>query len=174
VSLRAISVQHLDQIERVRLIRNATKDGYSHHNAEISEAEQIAWWEREKPLAWLYADEASEIVGFGLLRQDDAGHWVTVVGVLPEHSGKGYGKEITHNLVTQSPGQCWATARKDNPAAVKLHVLDDWEVIDGPDPRLVYFRTWPPEPRDFTFAMQRHAAVAAPDVRGRVWPGLPG
>ncbi len=141
MTLRPINVQNLGQIERVRLIRNVTRAGYSHHNAEISEAEQIVWWEREKPQAWLYADEASEIVGFGLLRQDDQGHWVTVVGVLPEHGGRGYGKEITHDIVMRSPGPCWATARRDNPAAVALHVRADWIEVPGVDPRLVYFRT---------------------------------
>lgn len=151
--LRPIPVQHYDQIERVRLIRNVTKDGFSNHNAEISEAAQITWWEREKPLAWLYARPDGIVVGFGMLRQD-GGHWVTVVAVLPEYSGQGHGREITHDLVMRSPGQCYATARKDNPAAVKLHAESDWETIAGPDPRLVYFRTRPQEPRDFTFAMQ--------------------
>lgn len=172
MTLRAIPVEHDDQVERMRLLRNATKDGYSAFNENISEAAQITWWRvnRANLRAWLYADEAGLIVGFGLLRRDDAGRWLTTVGVLPEHSGRGYGKWITHDIVFRAPGRCWAAARRDNPAAVALHVGEDWEVIDGYDPRLVYFRTRPSEPRDFTFAMHpslrpSFAAESGPDCR---------
>lgn len=151
MSLRTIRVQFAEQIEYVRYIRNVTKDGFSYHNAEISKAEQIAWWDREKPLAWLYSDADGIVVGFGMLRQDEVGHWVTVVAVLPEHAGHNYGKAITHDLVMRAPGRVYGCARRDNPAAVRLHVPEEWDVIEGPDPRLAYFRTkpelrqWPPE-----------------------------
>ncbi len=140
MNLRTLYVQHADQIEAVRYIRNVTRAGYSFHNAEISKADHLAWWAREQPKAWLYHDTDGIVVGFGLLRQHE-GHWVTVVGVLPEYAGHNYGKEITHDLVMRAPGQCYGIARKDNPAAVRLHVADDWEQIDGPDERLAYFKT---------------------------------
>ncbi len=147
MTLRPLFVKHLDQIERVRLIRNECAAGFSNYTDQIAEGAHWAWWEREKPLAWLYARPDGIVVGFGMLRQDEQGRWVTVVAVLPEYGGQGHGKAITHDIVTRSPGPCFATARRDNPAAVKLHVTEDWETISGPDPRLVYFRTraiWPP------------------------------
>lgn len=137
--LRAIPVTTDDQIELVRCIRNRQAHGFSNFTDQISEAAHITFWEREQPLAWVYLDELGRPVGFGLLRQD-AGRWLTVVAVLPEYGGAGYGKWITHNIVERAPGRCWATARRDNPVAVKLHRAEDWTVVAGPDPRLFYFR----------------------------------
>lgn len=128
-------------VERLRYVRNRTAHGYSTHTEQISEAQQRAWWveNRDRVMGWLYRDEWRTLVGFGLLRQADDGYWLTVVGVLPEHGGRGYGKWITHDIVMRAPGKVRATARKDNPAAVKLHVPEDWRIVDGPDERLVYF-----------------------------------
>lgn len=141
MTLRALPVQTDDQIELVRIIRNQTAHGFSNYTDQISEAAHIAFWEREKPLAWVYLDELGRPVGFGLLRYElDRDHWITVVAVLPEFGGRGYGKWITRDIVSRAPGRVWATARRDNPAAVALHVAEDWETYDGPDQRLVYFR----------------------------------
>jgi hypothetical protein len=32
-------------------------------------------------------------------------------------------------------------ALKTNPAGVKVYVPDDWDMVDGPDERYVYFKT---------------------------------
>lgn len=140
--LHRVPVRLLPEVEAMRQIRNRCKDGFSSYTEEISPAEQIAWWthQGDKVRAWLYEDDLANLVGFGCLRRDAEGRWLTVVAVLPEFGGLGYGKAITHDIVMRSPGRCWATARKDNPAAVKLHIEADWDVVDGPDERLVYFR----------------------------------
>ena len=142
LGLRPILVEHLDQVQRLRLLRNATREGFSFDTHEIGEAEQFAWWERMRGrvLAWLYADGAGLVVGFGVLRQTEDGRWWTSVGVLPEHGGRGYGRAITADLVLRCPGRVWATARRDNPPAVKLHVPRLWDEIEGEDARRVYFR----------------------------------
>jgi GNAT superfamily N-acetyltransferase len=131
--------------DRIRLIRNATRGTYSQNNEEISWCDQQQWWERtkDKRLAWLYHQPGDhEIVGFGVLLLQDDGYWTTTVGVLPAHAGKGYGKAITHDLVVNAPGPCRAMALIDNPAGVRCHDLEqDWDVVDGPDPKYVYFRT---------------------------------
>lgn len=125
-------------------IRNRCKDGFSTHTERLTGEQQERWWfETEgRRLAWLYRSaDTVEYVGFGLLLKQPDGMWTTTVAVLPEYGGLGCGKAITHDIVTRCPGPCRATARKDNPAAVKLHVADDWDVVEGPDERLVYFRT---------------------------------
>jgi GNAT superfamily N-acetyltransferase len=143
VTLVATPVLDARDVEIIRLIRKETREGYSAFNDEITADQQQAWWNanRDHLWAWTYSlpKQPDAIVGFGLLRQDDDGYWLTTVGVLPECTGHGYGKEITHDIVMRAPGRCRATARKDNPAAVKLHVSDDWDIVDGPDERLVYF-----------------------------------
>lgn len=129
--------------EIIRDIRNICRDGFSTETREITSAQQMQWWAETRPrrLAWTYRDSYHNLVGFGLLLKQDDGLWTTTVAVLPEFAGKGYGKEITRDIVSKCPGECRATARKDNPAAVKLHVSEDWDIVDGPDERLVYFRT---------------------------------
>lgn len=129
-------------------IRNICRAGFSNETREISTQQQREWWKSTvmRRVAWLYyeTDEETEQptpVGFGLLLLQDDGLWTTTTAVLPPYSGRGYGKEITHDIVTKCPGECRATARKDNPAAVQLHIPEDWDVVDGPDERLVYFRT---------------------------------
>lgn len=141
MALTAYPIQSDIDVERLRMIRNATAHGFSNHTDQISADQQRAWWAsmQGRVKGWLYRDEYKQLVGFGLLRRDDEGYWLTVVGVLPGYEGRGYGKEITHDIVTRAPGRCKATARKDNPGAVKLHVDADWEIVDGPDERLVYF-----------------------------------
>lgn len=134
-------------VEQLRRVRNICRDGFSFDNAEISIEQQQAWWEanQRQIVGRLYETaRARLLVGYGLLRQTDDGRWWSSVAVLPDHGGHGYGKFITADIIRRCPdGIVWATARRDNPPAVKLHNLADWEIIDGADERLVYFRTRP-------------------------------
>lgn len=138
------AISYFDALEILN-IRNICRDGFSEYNERITGAQQQKWWEETdgKRLAWLYRDDTSKsYVAFGVLLLQDDGFWTTTVGVLPESAGKGYGKAITHDLVERAPGPCRAAARKDNPAAVRCHnITEDWDIVEGPDERLVYFRT---------------------------------
>lgn len=143
MTLTPIPVRSAFEIQVMRRIRNRTASGYAYHNDWISPDQQAVWWADmgERVRAWLYQDGDGATVGFGmLLRHDDGTDWTTV-GVLPEHGGHNYGRQITAHLIRQVPGRVYGCARKDNPAAVFLHVPEDWMMIDGPDPRLVYFQT---------------------------------
>ncbi len=141
--LRAERIERLGQVELLRRIRNACRDGFSHDTHEISPIQQRTWWQahRGRMRAWLYAD-GDTFVGYGLLRQTEDGRWWSSVAVLPEHNGRGYGGTITADLVRRSDEPVWATARLDNPAAIRLHREADWEWL-GQDERLVHFRTRP-------------------------------
>jgi GNAT superfamily N-acetyltransferase len=143
MTLRAIPIEHADQVERLRLLRNLGRETYTHHTAPISEAEQLAWWERMqgRVRAWLYTTPHGLIIGFGLVRQDEAGRWCTTLGVDPDFQGRGYGREITADLVRRNTGPLYGAALRSNPAGVRLHVEADWEPIEGPDPAVAYFRT---------------------------------
>lgn len=143
MTLHPLFINCLDLAYLMVDIRNACREGFSNENNVITPEQQREWWvaTEGKRLAWLYHDEGGHRVGFGLLLLHDDGLWTTTVAVLPEFAGKGYGKYITHDIVVRCPGECRATARKDNPAAVRLHILEDWDIVDGPDDRLVYFRT---------------------------------
>ena len=152
MTLHPLPVDRPARVERMRLIRNRCAAGFANFNDLITAEQQAKWWKANKAnlRAWLYLDDYSNVVGFGLLTRHDDGTLWTTVGVDPQHNGRNWGKFITHHLIGQAPGRVYGAARKDNPAAVRLHVDEDWTECDGPDDRLVYFRTrkadrWPPE-----------------------------
>lgn len=140
-TLVALPVEMRADVEALRLIRNACKDGFSHHNDMITPQAQEAWWSVSKDhvKAWLYSN-LGHLVGYGLVRQTDNGRWWASVAVLPELSGKGYGGAITADLIRRCEGPVYGQARLDNPAAMRLHRATDWEEIDRDD-RLVTYRT---------------------------------
>lgn len=158
--LRAIPVETDLDVEMLRAIRNATRDGYSEHTAEIGVDEQVAWWRenRGRIRAWLYENALGRIVGFGMLRRAEDGEWVTTVGVWPHYTGRGYGSAITRDIVGRAPGSCRATARLDNPAAMRLHHRDDWEEV-GRDGRLAHYRTRPRVPDEVLEDWAEHGWV---------------
>ena len=140
--LTATAATRRAHADRIRLIRNACRGTFSHYNDELTWWAQQQWWTRTegKRLAWLYSDETG-IIGFGVLLLRDDGYWTTTVAVLPDAAGRNYGKAIIHDLVMNAPGPCTGMALKTNPAGVKVYVPDDWDMVDGPDERYVYFKT---------------------------------
>lgn len=152
LALVARPIEDVVDVEALRQIRNACKDGFSHDTTEISAQAQRAWWvaQRGRVKAWLYW-RSDLVIGYGLLRQTDDGRWWTSVAVLPFCAGQGYGGAITADLIRRSDGPVYATARLDNPAARRLHRAADWEET-GRDERLVYFQT--------RYSVQAEAALA--------------
>lgn len=125
-------------------IRHVQRAGFSADQSEIDEARQRAWYAemRHRLHAYLYRDGDGSAVGFGALIQQESGIWVSSVAVLPEHGGRGYGRAITHHLVTSVRHEVYARALLSNPAACALHNPLDWEVT-GEDDTCRYFRTRP-------------------------------
>lgn len=151
MTLTAILVTTPDQVERLRQMRNRCAEGFANFTGQVTEQEQLRWWATHllTVQAWLYSAGVQD-AGFGLLTTHEDGRVFTTVGVLPEHTGHDFGKVITADLITKAPGRVYGCARRDNPAAVKLHIPEDWLEIPGDDPRLIYFRTiksdpWPGE-----------------------------
>jgi GNAT superfamily N-acetyltransferase len=146
LGLRPVPIRGYHAVMQLRMIRNACRDGFAHHTAEIGHAEQLAWWtaNKDRVVGFLYRDLFGFPVGFGLLRRTDDGRWWSSVAVLPAHAGKGFGGAITRHIVRQSPsGVVYAQARKDQPKAMALHNAADWEVV-GEDNRLVHYKTREP------------------------------
>lgn len=133
-------------VELLRHIRNECRGGFSHDTSEITKEQQAQWWENYKGrrLGYLYWIPTSiygrQVIGYGLLREDDLGRPCSSVAVLPAHAGNGYGGYITAHLIRRSPETVYASARKDNPAACALHRAEDWEITDQDD-TLIYYKT---------------------------------
>lgn len=148
-SLTAIAVETAEQVERLRHMRNATAYGFSNDVGQISMQHQHAWWiaMRGRVRAWLYQSE-DQLIGFGMLRQTEDGKWWNSLGVLPAYQRHGYGAEITHDLLLHHQFRSdvgnqplYATVRRENLAALAMHHEQDWDIIDGDDERLTYFRS---------------------------------
>jgi ribosomal protein S18 acetylase RimI-like enzyme len=133
LGLNARRVGDGHDVDMLRSIRNACKDGFAHDNEAISVQAQKAWWivNRDRVKAWLYWREGDGIIGYGLVRQTDDGRWWNSIAVLPLFAGKGYGSAITADLVARcSPyWQIWAEVRVENIAAMRMHRRDDWELM---------------------------------------------
>lgn len=146
-----------NQIDWMRYLRNASIGTFSHDNNVISEEVQHAWWVANRGFvkAWLYLLKPdldsmkpgnvyqSAIIGYGLVRRIYDGTWWNSLAVLPAYRGKGLGSFITADLVQKHEGVLYASVLRDNPAGLAMHHNSDWEIIDGPDTRLIYFRTRP-------------------------------
>jgi GNAT superfamily N-acetyltransferase len=142
--LEAVFITTPDQVESMRLIRNATRFDFSHDHSVISEMHQRAWWVvmRGKIKAWLYYC-AGSLVGYGMIRQTPDGRWWNSLAILPEFRGHGYGTAIVSDLLGQNEERIFASVRRDNLPALAMHHEYDWEryaETDG-DESLVYFRS---------------------------------
>jgi GNAT superfamily N-acetyltransferase len=143
VGLTARPVIDTEDVEWLRVIRNTCRLGFAHDSEPISQTAQEQWWaaNQSNVIAYLYQDAETFIVGFALLRRTEDGRWWSSVAVLPPYSGRGYGGAMTAHIARQSPtGVTHGQARKDNPAACRLHHARDWECI-GEDDRLRTYRT---------------------------------
>lgn len=141
--MNAIEITAGRHVEALRMLRNLTSDGFSSFNGQITREQQEKWWlsMQGKFHGWLYSVDDT-YVGFGLVRLAEDGLWWNSIGVHPDHQGWGYGSYITHDVLVRCQMRMYAAVRRDNPVAIAMHSLDDWDVIDGPEPeRLMYFRS---------------------------------
>jgi GNAT superfamily N-acetyltransferase len=142
--LQAIKIETPEHVELLRQLRNLTSYGFSHFRGYITEDQQEIWWEEHKDHfeGWLYWHMmAQTFVGYGAVRQDSDGKWWNSIAVRPAHQGRGYGTMITHDVLARHHGPVFATVLKDNHAGIAMHHTDDWECIDGPDQRVLYFQS---------------------------------
>ena len=119
--------------ERLRQIRNSCRDYMTGHPAEITPAEQAAWWASEERRAWriwLFEDAWGTPVGFGLIRPV-GGRWWATLGLLPEWRGRGHGTAIYRHLIAQCPGDLHIDVLLTNVASARAAEragfrLEDW------------------------------------------------
>lgn len=149
-TLTARRVQSEADIQTMRLIRNECREGFAHFNGIISESEQRAWWDIEqgRVTAWLYEDEVQfwphgrtpRVVGFGMLRRGHDGQLYTTCAIYPWCTGNNYGKAIMRHMSAQTAERLVGEARRDNPAACKLHHIEGWHLDHETERLAVYTR----------------------------------
>jgi GNAT superfamily N-acetyltransferase len=142
--LESVRVEKDDQVEALRVLRNATSLGFAFFNGQISSTDQQKWWQSMQGYieAWLYWHKYDEIwAGFGMVRLEN-GKWWNSIGVDPVYQGRGYGSFITADILDKHLGTVYAAVRRENASAARMHHTDDWEEITGQDNRrLMYFRS---------------------------------
>jgi hypothetical protein len=140
--LRAVRIQTDELVEQLRQLRNICRGTYVNDNSHITKGMQRVFWKKNKDITigFLYYDEKENLVGFGMIRKIEGKNWFSV-GVHPLCTQHGYGKEITHTLINTIPGDVWSKVLNDNINGLKIHVKEDWEVVDN-DSRITTFRTY--------------------------------
>lgn len=144
--LESHAIETLEDVQAMRVIRNAGRFSFSTDQDEISEEAQCLWWTamQGRVHAWLYRADGT-VVAFGMIRRGDDGRWSPSVGVLAEHQGHRYGGQIVDDLADQARRlhiELHAQARLSNPAAVATHHAKHWHAL-GTDETYAYFRSKP-------------------------------
>ena len=139
-----VEVRNVYAAQVMAIIRNKGAAGFSADNGQISYSDQAAWYAKnaDSITARLYCVGYNYPAGYGLLRRDDSGRLVSSVAVDPEFTGRGIGAAITADIIRATRETVYATARRNNPAAVALHCAADW-VRTAEDSRLAHFETRP-------------------------------
>lgn len=127
--LMARPVVSTDDVEWMRLCRNAGRHGFVFDQREITpEAQAVFWRTRPEGLqAWIVED-AEGPVAYGLLRPRYGCQWWSVA-VAPHARGRGYGAVLT-TAVSYAPETVWSMVRRDNAAAVTMHRAARWDLCD--------------------------------------------
>lgn len=127
-----------EEVEAMRLIRNAGRKWMTHNQGEISPEKQREWWRHARTLstddfsAFIYrADKA--IVGYGLLvrmEQAKSTLWVSLA-VAPDHQGRGYGTCIYEDLKIRCPDEpIYAEVYHGNVASLSAALKAGYKKID--------------------------------------------
>lgn len=133
-------VQSSEDIERVRLLRNASLDGMTKNAYPTRTGEQARYWAENKDRlqAWLYlafpdGDPFGRqiVVGYASLRRAEDGKLWSFMAVAPEYRGQGYGRAIQRHHVRQTDEDVYDEILETNTACLEMtRKSGDWRVID--------------------------------------------
>jgi RimJ/RimL family protein N-acetyltransferase len=121
--LRIKAVSTLDDVMALRILRNECREFMTHRREEISEAEQLVWWQsvggNPKWRIWLvYVPGWDDAVGFVMLRKVLI-RWFVTLGLRPWLRGQGIGTELYRAMRSVCEGDVQAVIRTDNVASIR-------------------------------------------------------
>ena len=93
------------------MIRNACRQWMTRDQSEISEQEQLAWWDAGPRRLWLLENAC-----YGLLVPEAGKTWVSL-GCMPDKRGQGLGRQMYEFLAEQEE-TVWAEILGDNAASL--------------------------------------------------------
>jgi RimJ/RimL family protein N-acetyltransferase len=143
--LRLQSVRALDDIMYLRQIRNECREYMTQHTDEISEADQLLWWQRiaGRPdwRVWLvYTPALPEPIGFAMLRQLKSGYWFTTLGLRAWVRGNGFGTALYRTLRALCVDDVYAVVRQDNIPSQRAAIRAGYEPLQWQAGEQVAFR----------------------------------
>lgn len=133
-----VLVSNLRQAEELRKVRNACCKFMTHYPHEISEEEQVRWFEtldKENFLPFLvYVD--NEIIGYCTLVFRDGVVWLTG-GLYEEYRNQGFGRQVFEWMVVMAKSKGWENimldVAKNNPIAHRLYLRVGFVDVDETD-----------------------------------------
>ena len=123
--MRVEKVQHLDQVEQVRGIRNSCREWMTRDTRHIGSAQQWSWWNAAPRELYLCDD-----VAYALITERDGRKWISL-GVLPDERGRGIGTaiyQLFRDVFAEIRSDNHASRRAAEKAGYTL-VSDDGEVV---------------------------------------------
>jgi ribosomal protein S18 acetylase RimI-like enzyme len=118
------SVASAEDLETMRLMRNACRSFMTRYRDEITADEQLRWWkelDHESVECFLFTHHGTA-VGFGVIRSEEATwisggcSWLTG-GLLPEYRGRGLGTGLFQILIGLCPRRpCLEVLCQNEPA----------------------------------------------------------
>jgi hypothetical protein len=138
--LRAIRISTLDEVMQLRMLRNECAPFMTHHRAEITEAQQLVWWQSVSGSAdwkvWLvYRRDFPAAIGFLLLRRGavledpDIARWYVTIGLAASERRKGYGQWLYRASRSLTGGEpVNALILRTNEASIKAAVRAGYEI----------------------------------------------
>jgi len=129
-----------EDIETMRCIRNLCRQFMTRHRNEITQAEQLRWWQHldhGQVRCYLF-DYEGIAIGYGLIKMERLSPcgeeivWLTG-GLLPAYRGKGLGEQLFRQLIYLSSRRPWLEVRRENERARKLYEKLGFHVMEVTD-----------------------------------------
>jgi len=131
--MRLREVTTLSDIMVLRVIRNECREFMTYGTQEISEAQQLLWWQQVAGnpdwKIWLvYVPGWAEAVGFGMLRVGKNG-WIVTLGFRPWMRGRGLGTLLYRILAEQADDEVLAVIRSTNVASQRAAAKAGYRMV---------------------------------------------
>ena len=131
--MRLREVTTLSDVMALRTIRNECREFMTYAKHEISEAQQLLWWQQITGSVdwriWLvYVPGWADAVGFGMLRAGTGG-WIVTLGFRPWMRGLGLGTLLYRFLAEHADDEVLAIILSTNVASQRAAVKAGYRMV---------------------------------------------
>lgn len=137
-----------NRLEALRRIRNECRQDMTHHQDEISAAEQVAWFanlDRNENWAWLYTikgADSSEYVAYTYLKRRDS-KMLPAYGVSEKFRGRGFARHVVRHALDACQQDADGDFFETNEAIAKVDFELGWREVGRKDGLVIVKYPWP-------------------------------